>query len=427
VRVIAVIGSGIAGDEAAHAARRTDPKAQVVMVTEEPQPLYSACVLADYVAGEISRERVFLRRYEDYGRQGIELHLAERVVQWSPSARLLQMEDKSLTYNRLVLATGSQPVVPALKGAQLQGVYTLKTLQDADRLIGAAGRSAVVVGSGPVGIESAVGLQRRGWNVALIELMDRLLPRCFDAPLAASLTERLQASGIAVHVGERVVEISGKRHVTGIVTERHMLKADLVVLVVGMRPAVELAASGKLNLGNAGGIQVDETMRTGRPGVWACGDCVETEDRTTGRRGLFMLWSNARLQGRVAGANAAGAARRYPGSLNITTVNLFGEAAASVGWLASELPEAETRIIQRRGTWGELRLVLQEGRLRGVQALGRTERVGGLLGLIVRGDALRNPLTKGPASVGGREAWALRGTERELLHRLADGKPPVRT
>lgn len=399
--VIVIVGNGIAGSEAAEAASRTDPEARVVVVAGEPHPLYSACVLADYVSGRISREQVFLRTVEDYARAGVELRANTGVSAWEPERRLLVCDDGELTYDRLVLATGSRPVIPRVPGCDKKGVATLKTLADADRLREARGRSAVVVGSGPVGIETAVALHRRGWSVSVVEMEGRLLPRLFDPPVAATLQERLAGMGIAVYLEEAVREVAGEERAAAVRTNRCTLPADLVVSVVGMRPEVSLVDRGQIVLGPFGGIAVDGGMRTSREDVWACGDCVESEDLATGRRGLHMLWNNARLQGRVAGANAAGAARRYPGSLNITTVACGADAAASAGMLAADVPPEELAIVHRKHAGRELWLVMRNGRLVGVQAWGRTERVGSLAGMIIRERGIHRRYPALSTTVGG--------------------------
>jgi len=416
MRVIAVVGSGIAGDEAALAARKTDPKARVVMITRDPYPLYSACVLANYVSGEIPRERVFLRTPDDYTRDGIEILMSRQVVDWHPDRHVLCLDDEGeLSYDRLIIATGSRPFIPPLPGVEKEGVVTLKTLRDADIMRDVQGKSAVVVGSGPIGIETAVALHRRGWSVSLVELLDRILPRLFDIPLASSLQERLESRGIQVFLREKVLEILGEERVSGVRTDQRTIPADLVILVIGMRPDLELAKKGELVLGVSGGIQVDEHMRTNRTDVWACGDCVESQDMVTGRKGLFMLWNNARIQGRVAGANAAGDTKRYPGSLNLTSVSFFGEACASVGLLSSDLSPTEAQVIHRKGLRREFWLVLQDNRIVGAQALGHTERVGGLVGLILRGEDLRKTIIKGSTRSERRRIWPLRGLRRDLL------------
>jgi NAD(P)H-nitrite reductase large subunit len=134
MKVIAVVGNGIAGSEAAEAARRVDPQAKVVLMTKEPFPLYSACVLADYVANRIPLQQVILKTAKDFEKIGIELLLSRQVMDWSAEERLLHFSDGNLRYDRLVIATGSRPFVPDLPGFGKSGVVALKSLQDAEML-----------------------------------------------------------------------------------------------------------------------------------------------------------------------------------------------------------------------------------------------------------------------------------------------------
>ena len=189
---IAVVGCGIAGDEAAFEARRTDPKARIVLLTEEPHPLYSACVLGDYVGGEIERKQAFLRGAEEYENAGIDLQLSRQVAHWSASDHRLYLESGGeLAYDRLILATGSRPQLPSIPGVATPGVFALKTMADADRLKNVAGRSAVVVGTGLVGVEAAVALRKRGFEV----------PLCEREPVVAAQPRVVLSSG-HINVGE---------------------------------------------------------------------------------------------------------------------------------------------------------------------------------------------------------------------------------
>ena len=420
-KVIAILGNGIAGDQTAVAAKKTDPDARVVMLSREPYPLYSACVLADYISGEIPRSTVFLRSEQDYAQAGIELLLSKDVVSWSPEDRLLRFDSEELLYDRLVLATGSQAFIPPIPGVDKDGVFALKTFADAEALRAIQGRSAVVVGAGPVGMEAAMAFRRMGWSVALVEFMDRVLPRMLDTPLSNSVTRLFEGMGISVFLEERVEEISGGTRVQAVRTDRRTLPADVVVLVIGMRPRIELAREGGLTLGPAGGIHTDACMGTSLPGVWACGDCVESKDLISGTNGLYMLWNNAKFQGHTAGANAAGSGKRFPGSLNVTTVKLFDRAVASVGIPAADLPEGETRVLHRKDLDGELWLVLKEDRLVGVQGLGALDRLGGLTAMMLKGLNIRETILKGPKPSAGRDMWPLHTLEKDLI-RLLDGR-----
>jgi NADH oxidase (H2O2-forming) len=415
---IAVVGGGVAGDEAAVTAKKLAPKDRVVLITEENHPLYSACVLADYVCDEMPKSRVYLRGIDEYTQLGIESMTGTRVAGWSPEDRELQTSGGAVPYDRLILATGSRPFIPPIPGADKKGVMPLKTLDDADRIRATKGTAAVVVGSGPVGIEAALALRELGWEVTIVELMDRVLPRIFDAPIAAMAVQHLARAGVQVLVGEKVLEVLGDARVQGVRTDRRTIEAQLAVMVVGMRPEVTLAKAGGVKLGASGGIRVDPYLATSVANVWACGDCVESADRLTGKRGLYMLWNNARIQGRVAGSNAAGQHLSYTGSLNVTTVNFEGQAAASVGHLAADLPESEVEVIHRDGHDGAVTLVIHQGRLVGAQVVGHTERLGALMGLIMKGGELRETLANPRTPLQRKLGWQLRGLKREILELL---------
>lgn len=419
MHTIAVVGGGIAGHEAAWAARREDSHCKVLLFQEEPYPLYSACILADYVSGELPREKVFLIGPQEYERAGIEFHPQSRVLKVESAKRLLVLEREELRYDALVLATGSRPILPPIPGVGLKGVYTLKSLEDADRLAHACPKKAVVVGAGPVGLECALALVARGSRVHLVELLPRVLPRLLDAPLAHMAEALLKERGIQVLTGEKVLEIKGEGQVEGVKTSCGFLEAEGVVLVLGMKPEVQIGSHSSLGLGASGGILVDDFMATQAEQVWACGDCVESTDLVNGRRGLHMLWGNAVQQGRAAGANAAGGRKKFLGALNVTTVRIGEKAVASVGSTQADLQGQEVSFLFKKDAWGNgMGVLLQEGRLVGAQAVGPVERIGGILRILLQGGGLGYQPSEGDTGLKTRcriRLWPLRGLEQELV------------
>jgi NADPH-dependent 2,4-dienoyl-CoA reductase/sulfur reductase-like enzyme len=418
MRTIAVVGGGIAGHEAAWAARRQDPDSRVLLFQEEPHPLYSACILADYVSGEIPREKVFLVEPDEYARAGIEFHPQSPVLGIDLGKRLLLLEKKEVHYDSLVIATGSRPILPPIPGASLKGVCSLKSLADADRLASAFPKRAVVVGAGPVGLECALALAARGSQVYLVELLPRVLPRLLDEPLAGMAKGLLEERGIEVLTGERVLEVQGNMEVEGIKTSSGFLEAEGVILVLGMKPEVQIAVQASLGLGASGGILVDDSMATEGEQVWACGDCVESRDLVNGRTGLHMLWGNAVQQGRAAGRNAAGGKKKFPGALNVTTVRIGEKAVASVGSTQAELQGREVQFLFRKDAWGNgMGVLLHEGRLIGAQVMGPVERIGGILRILLQGGSLGWKPGEGEAGAKAQanvRLWPLRGLEKEL-------------
>ena len=387
---ILILGSGIAGYSTARAVQRAGRDVHVTMISEEPDPTYSACVFAEYIAGEIPRERVFIKDREKTDAPPWERIPGRKVERIDLEAKILDLEHgEPLPFDKLVLATGSSPLVPELPGIRKRGVYGLKTLAQADRVLQARGTDAVVVGSGPVGLELVVALRKRGWKVTVVELLDRLLPRLFSPLHALMIQALLEEQGVRVRLGERVQAIEGKDRVEAVVTDKQVLPCQLVLLGIGMRPEAGLAKRAGVRLGAHGGILVDPFMRTSHEDVFSCGDCVETMDRLSGKVGLSMLWGNAKMQGEVAGMNSLGLEKRYPGAWNLTTLKLYDTVSVSVG----EVMPADTsfqEIVKHQGQRCAVRLVLREGLIKGIQAVGHRIDTSIFLNMMLCGERLNS-------------------------------------
>lgn len=401
---VVVVGNGVAGNAAISAIREFDKQAQVTMISDESHPEYSACVLPRYLAGELGRQSVFLKRIKDYRREDVKIIFGQRAAQIDFKNREVLLEDRGVSYDKLILATGSKPVIPRLDGCHNEGIFTFKSLMDADKLSAWSGKVAVVVGSGPIGIEVAVALRTRGYEVFLVELLSRILPRLFDEYPASILTEILEKHGVRVLTRETVLRITGDGKVTGVITDKREINCDTVILALGMRPDVELARQAGLQLGELGGIKADEQMRTNVEDVYACGDCAETRGLFSGRSALFFLWHNAKQQGKVAGHNCIGNLSRYPGSINITGINIWGVDAVSVGSITSNFDQIDDiEIIEKRYGLNYSRLIISKGTLLGVQAIGRIKDIGILISAIAR----RENLSKLETRISIHNKWNL--------------------
>jgi NADH oxidase (H2O2-forming) len=382
-----VIGNGIAGVSAAHTIRRFDKEARITIISKDPYPAYSACVLPNYISGEISRDRVFIKAFRDHSLDDIQLKRAEATT-LDLQRRRVVLESEILSFDRLIIATGSKPIVPPIKGADKKGVFTFKSLEDADMINSHKGQIAVVVGSGPIGVEASVALERRGYRVFLVELLDRVLPQVFDEYPASMIKIILQNGAIEVCTQERVVEILGSESVQGVVTNRRTIECDTVIISAGMRPDVELA-EGVLEIGNHGGVLVDDRMCSSVSDIYLCGDCVEAKSLISGQSVLSLLWHSARHQGEIAGSNASGVPRTYPGSLNITGVDLFGIQAVSIGNIETDVEDG-LEVIERKRDGGYQRLLLSNGVLVGAQSVNGSDTMGVFLSAIVRKERIKS-------------------------------------
>ena len=332
---VVVIGNGIGGFSAASTIRHLDDRCDVTIISSEKTPLYSACALPDYISGEISREHVFVKSAQDYERAGIRPLFGFEVKEIDPVARKVRMDDgASLPFDKLVLATGSEAII---LGDRKRGVFKLRTLKDADDILSHGGKMAVVVGAGPIGIEIGIALQSRGYGVTIVEMMDNVLPLGLDEKGAGKVKSILEEHGIGVFNGERSEKILGKDQVEGIVTNKREMECDTLVWAVGMRPRVDLARQIGMKIGDKGGIRVDPHMETSIPGIYACGDCVESNDVLTGEPYPSLFWHNANRQGSVVARNCAGLAVEYPGSQTILNVDVFANHVAGFGFTETAL------------------------------------------------------------------------------------------
>jgi NADH oxidase (H2O2-forming) len=377
-----IVGNGIAGISAAHAIRMTSNDALITIVSDEAEPAYSACLLADYIGGKLNRDNVIIKNFFEYSRDRISLLSSQKVVGMSVKDKRVILENESLPYDKVIIATGSKPVIPAGIAIDKSGIFTFKSLKDADKISRWKGHVAVIVGSGPIGLEAGMALKRKGYRVIILELLSHVLPKAFDEHPAAIIKSLLEQRGIEVLEREKLVEIVGKDSVSGVMTDKRTITCDTVVLATGMKPRGSWVI-GKVDIGKHGGILVSDTMATSLPDVFACGDCVDARDLVTGRSAPSMLWHNARRQGEVAGYNAAGISVNCDGSLNVTGVTIFGTQAVSIG-IGSSDGLSGLEVIERKGEGAYQRVLLQNSEVVGAQSVNWSEDMGRLLTSMVR-------------------------------------------
>jgi len=379
-----IVGNGIAGLTAAQVMRKFGRGADVALVSEEKYPAYSPCIFPNYISGEIGRERIFLNRHEDYLKMGIRPIFGKRVLEIDTDEKMVGLEDgSSLRYDKLVIATGSEPIIPRIDGVEKKGVFTLKTLGDVDELLAYPKREIAIVGAGFIGVETAMALKMKGHDVILIESLDHVLPAAFDEEPAHLIETALHEHEIKIFTGEKVTQIFGGEEVKGIEVGGREIKCDAVVLATGMKPRVDLAKRAGMKIGKLGGILTDERMSTSAEDVYACGDCTESRDAVTGRSTLNLIWPNAVLQGWVAGHNCVGIPRKYRGFMNIVGIDMFGTPVASIGHTLATIGNGGgCEVVEKaRGTYYS-RVIFKNGTIVGAQFIGRTEKMGALFGAI---------------------------------------------
>ena len=347
-----MIGGSDAGISAALRARELDPSADVSVVVEDIYPNFSICGIPYYVSGEVTHWRNLAHRTAaDLEATGMRLRLATVARRIDVSDRKLLVTEADgteqlISYDKLVVGTGAVPVLPPIEGlgdlGADDGVHLLHSMGDTFSLMrtleAGSVSAAVIVGAGYIGLEMAEALTARGISVTQIEQLPEVLPTV-DPSLGGLVRAELERNGIDVLTGTAVRRISrneqgkgGALRVSAVTSGGETVErlADLVLVVTGVRPQAELAASAGAALGVRGAIAVDPAMRTNLPDVFAAGDCVITHHRLSGT-GYLPLGTTAHKQGRVAGENAVGGHREFAGSLGTQVVKIFDKVAARTG------------------------------------------------------------------------------------------------
>lgn len=311
-----IIGGGMAGERAAESARKVDAVGTIALVAGEPHLPYDRPPLSKgYLTGKEGLEKVYLRPESFYAENRIAVLRGVRAAHLDPSARRVTLADgRVLGYEKLLLATGGVARRLAIPGAELAGVFALRTLDDSESIRAAAARGghALVVGGSFIGSEAAAALAGLGLEVTLVFPGERLLEKVLPGETAAWLHGRYREHGVRLLPGRRPMRLEGAGRVQrAFLDDGMVLACDLVVAGVGIDLATELARQAGLALGERGAVLVDETLRTSDPHIYAAGDIAAWPDPTSGKRLRVEHWDVARQQGLRAGRNMAGESKPY--------------------------------------------------------------------------------------------------------------------
>jgi NADPH-dependent 2,4-dienoyl-CoA reductase/sulfur reductase-like enzyme/rhodanese-related sulfurtransferase len=340
---LVIVGGVAAGASAAAKARRCNEDAEIIMFEKGPDISYATCGLPYYLSGIIrKRDRLLITSARFFKQRfNVEVMTRHEVLAIDRKAQKVTVKDlatgglRKESYDKLVLATGASAIIPPLPGVELPFVFTLKTLEDTDRIFAYLKsknpETAVVVGGGLIGIEATENLANSGSKVSLLEFMPQVLT-FLDTEMAELVRQHLQHKGVSVYVSEKVMRIEEKDGRGWIQTDKgRKLPADIVIMSVGIRPDTKLAQDAGLRIGPSGGIAVDEFMQTSDPNIFAAGDCVESMNLVTGKPTLFPMGSAANKEGRASGANAVGRRIAVKGFTGTMIVKVFDLAVAKTG------------------------------------------------------------------------------------------------
>ncbi len=336
---IVIIGGVAAGATAAAKARRLSAEAEITILEAGADISFANCGLPYYIGGDIkSRSKLILQSPESFKEQyQTTVHIHTAATEIDRSNKVVHTlnsktgEKNTFEYTKLILAQGGKPIAPPLPGADKDHVFQLWTLDDMDKIndfiTNEEPKTAVVVGGGFIGLEMTEALAKRGMKVSVVEMMPHVMG-IMEAEIAGFIQEELISYGVDLFTGKALSEIENGSVTLGDGTQ---IEADMVLMSIGVRPTLKLAKESGLELGQAGGLLVDATLKTSDDSIYAAGDMIELEHRVLGKKVRIPLAGPANRQGRLAAENALGKRHEYKGSIGTSIVRVFEAVAGTTG------------------------------------------------------------------------------------------------
>lgn len=382
-----IIGAGPAGVVAAETLRSRDPGGEIFLIGDEPEPAYSRMAIPYLLAEQIEESGTHLRHDPNHF-EGLDIHRKhERVKRVDTgSGRVILAQGGEMEYDRLLLASGSRAVSPPIDGLDQPGIHHCWTLADARNIAEHAvtGARVVLMGAGFIGCIIMESLVKRGVELTVVEMGDRMVPRMMDQVAGNLIKQWCIERGVDVRTSTRVLSVEkpgpdGTGFLLRCEGAVESLQADLIVVATGVVPAIEyLEGSG---LETATGVLVDEQLQTSVAGVYAAGDLCEGFDWSTGERSVNAIQPAAVETGRIAALNMSGAEIPYKGGLGMNVLDTMGLISTSYGrWMGMEGGDSASLLDQEGYRY--INLQFQEDLLVGAITLGMTGHVGVLRGLI---------------------------------------------
>jgi len=376
-----IIGNSAGGIGAAEAIREVDKAGAITIISDEPYPAYSRPMISEYLVESCPIERMLYRPPDFYEKNSIGTLLDEKVVQVDFNEHTVKLESgRTLTWQKLLLATGGLPILPEIEGIGLKGVFTFNKLDDAkaiDEFLNQYTRKvrAMVIGGGLIGVSVTEALVKRGVEVNIVEMKERILNTILDEEASALEEKALTQAGVEIICGHTASTIDSyfPEKVNGVsLDDGRSLPCDMVVIAIGVQPRLELVSGSKIKTNR--GILVGRNMETSMPDVYACGDVAEAYDFVCGENRLTPVWPNAYTGGRTAGLNMAGISTEYPGGTAINAMKYFGVNIVSAGEVA--LLDNSCEIVSERHGDIYKKVVLKKGQIAGLVFAGDIEKSG---------------------------------------------------
>ncbi len=350
---VVIIGGVAGGASAAARLRRVDETAEILLIEKGEHISFANCGLPYYI-GEVikEKEKLLVQTPEKMKeRFNIDVRVRSEAISINPQDKTVEILDRVNntiyveSYDKLILSPGAEPIKPKLPGIESQRIFTLRNIPDTYRVKDYVDqhrpRRAVIVGAGFIGLEVAENLHMRGINVTVVELADHVIGP-LDFEMAAIVHQHLKAKGVELYLKDAVEAFEDDGSAVSVkLSSGVILKSDMVIMGIGVRPETKLAAQAGLKIGSTGGIYVDEYLQTSHPDIYAVGDAIEVKDFINGSQSLIPLAGPANKQGRIAANNICGMKEKFTGTQGTSIVKIFDLTVALSG--------NNERILKRNG------------------------------------------------------------------------------
>ncbi len=380
-----IIGNSVAAANACEAIRSRDLEGTITIVSDEAQANYSRPLISYYLAGRVAEKDLGFKEHDFYEKNKVKLVLKTKAISLDPAKHQVTLENKQkIRYDKLLLSTGGKPILPAISGYDegMAGVFNFIRLSDAQALVSYIAKNkikdAVVLGAGLIGLKATEGLLEKGVRVKLVELADRVLASTFDRTASDMLEQKLRAAGCEVYKNNSIEKIvASKGKITAVALKGgQALDTKLLIVAVGVKPNLDLTAKTGIRCDR--GIVVDKRLQTSVKDIYAAGDCAQGYDNISNKDQVLAIWPVAARQGKVAGANMAGAEETYAGFFPMNSVQFMDVPTISFG--ITNPPERDERyevLVKKDPERCFYRkIVLRDNKVVGVILLNEIDRAG---------------------------------------------------
>ena len=310
-----IIGGGPAGASAAKELRKLDENAKITLISKENLAYYERTKIINLISKSCPEDDLFLEGRDFYEKFNVNFHNGRALNVLTDERKVIVDDGSTYTYDSLLIASGGSPIVFPWNNTNLEGISTLYTLEDANKVanIACEAKKAVIIGGGSIAMKVVHNLEKIGLNITIIEKASHLWPIGFDRKVARIIEAKLMEKGIKIHLNEEVTGFTGENgKLKSVLLKKHgEIEADLAIITIGMRPNISFLNDSKVKTDI--GVLVDEHLRTNIPNIFAAGDVAQMRDPLHDEPVLHPTWGNAKKQGKIAARNMVGNEVEYEG------------------------------------------------------------------------------------------------------------------